>query len=117
LQQVERHPSIPETILKVAFQPTARGGKKHFVTGNIRFVSAARDLMDPNTRENLAAGFWMLAYQLEHDEAGEVDEWWAWLEYKYHIDDQNRGNIKEEQLLIKEQQMYTCPVCQGNNQL
>jgi hypothetical protein len=39
-------------------------------------------------------------------EQKEDDGWWAWLEYKYHIDDQNQGNIKEEQLLIKGQQMY-----------
>jgi hypothetical protein len=117
VQQTERHPSVPETILKVAFQPTARGGKLHFVAGNIRFVSAARDLIDPDAREDLAADPWMLAYQFESDEGEEDNGWQAWLEYKYHIDDQNRGNIKEEQLLIEGQQMYTCPVCQGDNWL
>jgi hypothetical protein len=94
---------------KVAFQPITHGGKKHFVTGNIRFASTARDLMDQHACEDLAAGPWMLAYQLE---GGEVDEWWAWFEYKYQIDDQNQGNIK---LLIEGQQMYTCPVCHRNN--
>jgi hypothetical protein len=39
---------------------------------------------------------------LEFDEGGENhDEWCTWLEYKYHIDHQQQGNIMEEQLLIE----------------
>jgi len=45
----------------------------------------------------------------------EDDEWQAWLEHKYHIDNESQGNIMEEQLLIQEQQMYICPLCQDDN--
>jgi hypothetical protein len=115
---MESHRSVPETILKVAFQPTARGGKTHFVAGNIRLVSAARDLMDPEERDHVATTGWMIAHKLEgHGGGDDDDEWQAWLEQKYHIDEQHRGNISEEQLLIEGQQMYTCPTCQGDNQL
>lgn len=115
---MESHQTIPKTILKVAFQPTARGGKTHFVTGNIRLVSAARDLLDAQVREAITADNWMVAFHLEHHEGDEeYDEWQAWLEWKYNIDERQRGNIQEEQLLIEEQQMYTCPECQGTRQL
>jgi hypothetical protein len=118
---MESHWSVPETILKVAFQPTARGGKTHFVAGNIRLVSAARDLMDPEKRDEVATTGWMIAHQLEghgeEEEGEDEDEWQAWLEQKYHIDERHRGNIKEEQLLIEGQEMYTCPTCQGDNLL
>ena len=115
-KQMEKHPSVPETILKVAFQPTACGGSTHFVTGNIRLVSEARDLLDERGRERAFAHPWMIAFVLEHDGTEEEDdEWQAWLEHKYHIDNESRGNIMEEQLLIQEQQMYICPLCQDDN--
>jgi hypothetical protein len=116
---MERYQSVPKNIVKVAFQPTARGGKTHFVTGNIRLVSAARDLLDAHVRQEIATDSWMVAFQLEHDHGGEdeYDEWLAWLEYKYHIDEEQRGNIQEEQLLIEGQEMYNCSKCQDTNQL
>jgi hypothetical protein len=115
---MESYQTIPKTILKVAFQPTARGGKTHFVTGNIRLVSAARDLLDAQVQEVIGADNWMVAFQLEHhEEDAEYDEWQAWLEWKYNIDGQQRGNIQEEQLLIEEQRMYNCPECQGTSWL
>ena len=111
LEQTENRQSVPYTILQVAFQPTARGGKTHFVAGNIRLVSAARDLLDSSAREVIAESAWMTAYLLEF---GEDDEkWQAWLEHQYHIDDEERGNIAEEQLLIEKQQMYSCSICQN----
>jgi hypothetical protein len=113
---MESYPTVPKSILKVAFQPTARGGKTHFVTSNIRLVSAARDLLDAQVREEIGADNWMVAFQLEnHEGFDECDAWQAWLEYKYNIDGQQRGNIQEEQLLIEGQQMYTCSKCRGTS--
>jgi hypothetical protein len=116
---MESYLSVPETILKVAFQPTARGGETHFVAGNIRLVSAARDLLDTDACEDIATGAWMVAHRLELGGENEDDNdvWRAWLEDKYHIDDNQRGNIQEEQLLVEGQQMYACPVCLSETQL
>ena len=115
---MESHPTVPQTILKVAFQPTARGGKTHFVTGNIRLVPAARDLLNPHVRQEIGTDGWMIASQLDHDEGdAEYDEWQAWLEYKYNLDGQQRGNIQEEQMLIEGQQMYACPKCESTSKL
>jgi len=114
-KQMEKHPSVPETIFKVAFQPTAHGGSTHFVTGNIRLVSEARDLLDERGQERAFTHPWMIAFVLEHNGTEEEDEWQAWLEHKYHIDNESRENIMKEQLLIQEQQMYICPSCQDDN--
>lgn len=117
-KQIEKYSSVPQTISKVAFQPTARGGSTHFVTGNIRLVSEARDLMDAQEHERVFAHPWMIAFVLECDGTeDDGDEWQAWLEHKYHICSQHRGNIMEEQLLIERQQMYVCPVFQDDNRL
>jgi len=117
-KQMENHSTVPTTIMKVAFQPTARGGKTHFVTSNIRLVSAARDLLNAQVREEISANGWMIASQMDHDEGdAEYDEWQAWLEYKYNLDGEQRGNIQEEQMLIEGQQMYTCSQCQSTSQM
>jgi hypothetical protein len=126
-QWTEKHPSVPTTILKVAFQPTARGGQLHFVAGNIRLVSTARDLIGEEARERVANDSWMVAHKLELDgEEGEeeednkrkyYDEWQAWMEHKHDIDDRCRGDMMEEQLLIEEQKMYLCPTCQSDHRV
>jgi hypothetical protein len=109
---------LQKPILKVAIQPTAGGGDTHFVTGNIRLVAAARDLLSNTACQLVIEDAWMIAHMVEFDKRGEnQDEWHAWLEYKYNINDQWQGNIMEEQLLIEEQQMYSCPVCQKDNKL
>lgn len=113
MKREDQYRAVPESILKMAFQPTARGGKKHFIAGNIRLVSEARELLDHTLREKAAAKPWMVAFILESN--GEGDEWEAWLEEKYHIDPNGRGDIHEEQLLIEDQEMFVCPICHGAN--
>jgi hypothetical protein len=91
----------------------------HFVTSNIKLVSAARDLLNAQVQEEISSNGWMIASQLDRDEEGdaEYDEWQAWPEYKYNLNEQQRGNIQEEQMLTEGQQMYTCSQCQGTSQL
>jgi len=110
--QQDEYQAVPVTVLKVAFQPTARGGAKHHVAGNIRLVFGAKELLDANVQETIPTCGWMIAHRLE-DEAG--DEWQAWLEHKYHIDGNNRGHVAEEQLLIEGQEIYVCPMCLGDS--
>ena len=120
----EQYHSVPKIIVQVAFQPTARGGETHFVAGNIRLVSSARLLLDPEARDRVASEGWMIAYKLEQDmkmEGGDDidgdDEWQAYLEFMHNIDDKQRRNPMEEQLSLDGQEMYTCPICLGDHQL
>jgi len=75
----------------------------------------ASDFLNSTKHQLVIEDSWMITHILEFDEGGQNhDEWQTWLEYKYHIDDQQQGNIMEEQLLMEGQQMYSCPVCEGD---
>jgi hypothetical protein len=111
LQQELRYASVPETILQVAFQPTARGGPQHFIAGNIRLISAAKKLLDPVELEKAKNSSWMSAHELQVGSLNDCCVWQEWLEEKYHIDGDAREDLNSEQLLVKDQRFYICPGC------
>jgi len=113
MKEDDDYRTIPEGILKVALQPTARGGPNHFIAGNIRIVSAARQLLEAEERQNVEDNRWMIAHRMEVDD----DMWTAWFEESFHLDEGARGDLNEEQLLIEDQDMYHCPLCGSNSLL
>lgn len=102
-------PQIPKSIIEVAYQPTARGGNLHFVAGNIRLVNMARDLLDEEARNLILAtpDPWMAANMATHQE-DKVALWWEYLIYENNIEE---GKKDTEQLVVKDQVLYSCPSC------
>jgi len=101
---------IPDTILTVAFQPTARGGPCHFVTGNIRVIKQARSLLSKDTRQVISQSPWMAAHLIEQTHSHVQDnDWIAYLESELSI----KEDITEEQLVVDGQSCYPCPVCKS----
>jgi hypothetical protein len=104
---------IPQWVLKVAFQPTARGGPFHFCTGNIRLVHTARGLLAAETREAIACSPWMAAHMAEAGRDFVIDEdWKAWLIFEHGMEDTKDSALsREEELVVKGQFLYPCPSC------
>jgi len=100
---------IPKTILRAAFQPTARGGPNHFATGNIRIVHKARSLLINEKRVEVEKSNWMAAHLAEHNRSDVNDaDWCGWLEYKFGI-----AEASEEQLVVEGQWYHSCPNCRS----
>lgn len=102
-----------EIIVKVAFQPTARGGPRHFASGNGRIVRHAREILnvlDPDSHPPY------VAHLLE---AGGVptfnreEAWTEFMEETIGLKIAHRGDTNYEQLILQDQQMYSCPRCQN----
>ncbi|KAF8803047.1 hypothetical protein BYT27DRAFT_7110517, partial [Phlegmacium glaucopus] len=92
---------VPQILLDAAFQPTARGGMRHFIAGNIRIVTKARELVEnEDEREGFAEGM-----------AWSNDEWASSLESYFGILEENRENFQEEQLVVSGQDIYHCAGC------
>ena len=101
---------VPKSILRVAFQPTARGGPKHFVTGNIRIVNMARSLLNHDYRKEIQSSYWMAAHLAEEERADVTDhDWNVWLGAQFGI--QDTENRAREKLVMEDQQLYSCPSC------
>jgi hypothetical protein len=100
---------IPRSILEVSYQPTARGGSLHFISGNIRLVNAARQLLDKQKREDIIArpDPWFAANIETHME-NESSLWWEYLIYENNINEEEKD---AEKLFITDQRLYTCPIC------
>jgi hypothetical protein len=92
---------MPEILLRVAHQPVARGGLRHFTAGNIRIVTKARELVE-NEGERLDFSKGM---------SWNDDEWMASLESHFGILEVDRGNIEREQLVVGGQCIYQCNGC------
>ena len=112
----QEHQNSTATVVEVAFQPTARGGLTHFASGNGRIVLQARQILDDANPK--CAGMYAA-----HKAESELDEnfsegagWKAktWLEIMLEnmgLKEDYEGNYNREQLIIRDQQMFTCPVC------
>ena len=107
--QFSEHSDVPPSILRIAFQPTARGGKLHYIAGNIRFVNKARLLLDHTVRENILSNpdSWMAANIVDNEE-DESTLWWEYMVHEYNID---VGNLVTEQLVVTDQVLHACPKC------
>jgi hypothetical protein len=105
----QEHPNVPQTILQIAFQPTARGGNLHYIAGNIRFVNKARLLLDHRVREDILSNPvpWMAANIVDFED-DENSLWWEYMVYEYNID---IGNKDTEQLVVTDQVLFKCPNC------
>ena len=100
---------IPSSILEVSYQPTARGGSLHYVSGNIRLVNAARQLLDKQKREDIIANPdpW-LAVHIDTHSGKEAALWWEYLMYENNINEEEKD---AEKLVITDQILYSCPSC------
>jgi hypothetical protein len=105
----KEHSSAPKSIIPIAFQPTARGGKLHYTAGNIRFIHQARLILDHKVREEILSNPkpWMVGNMVDH-EGDESSLWWEYMVYKYHIDIEDKDT---EQLVVTDQVFYKCPKC------
>ena len=106
---LQEHSNVPQSILQIAFQPTARGGDLHYIAGNIRFVHKARLLLDSTVREELLSNPdpWMAANMVDHED-DESSLWQEYLVYEYNINPENKDT---EQLVVTDQILYKCPTC------
>jgi len=102
-------PDTPKSILEVAHQPTARGGSLHYISGNIRLVNMGRQLLSKEKRHDILAtpDPWMEVNIATHQE-NEDTLWWEYLKYENNIDEMKKDT---EQLVVKDQVLYTCPSC------
>lgn len=109
----DNNQDIPQWVLRVAFQPTARGGPLHFCTGNIRVVHTARGLLTEESREVIASSAWMAAHLAEAGRDIMIDEdWRVWLAFEHGMEDtENSALSREEELVVKGQFLYPCPSC------
>lgn len=110
---------IPEVILEVALQPTARGGPLHFATGNVRIVKFAHDLLKPEVRDAIITNHnWFVAHSQEFSD-GENDniitneDWRSFMEDEHGMKEKERGDNRFEQLVIYGQAIFICPSCKG----
>lgn len=105
---ISKFSDIPRSILEVSYQPTARGGDLHYISGNIRLVNAARQLLDKQKREDIIArpDPW-LAANIETHLENEATLWWEYLIYENNIDEEKDA----EKLVTTDQVLYTCPNC------
>jgi hypothetical protein len=93
----------------VAYQPTARGGNLHYIAGNIRLVNMARLLLDKAKRDEILAtpDPWM-SENMAAQREDESSMWWEYMMYENNIDGEKQDT---EQLVVKDQILYTCPEC------
>jgi hypothetical protein len=82
----------------------------HYISGNIRLVNLARQLMEQEKREDILAkpDVWMALNVAEHQEKDEATLWWRYLIYENNIIEEKKGT---EQLVVRDQIVYTCPLC------
>lgn len=99
----------PKSIIQIAFQPTARGGKLHYTAGNIRFVNKARQLLEPMVRQKILSNPepWMVGNIVDHED-DESSLWWEYMVYEYAINVEDKDT---EQLVVTDQVLYKCPKC------
>ena len=107
------HKNHTNIVIKVAFQPTVRGGAVHFVSGNGHIVHLARGLLnDMNPESNPM----FVAHSLEAEGGSgfsKEDAWAEIMEEKIGLRKDSRGRADREQLIILDQQMFTCPTCEN----
>lgn len=113
---LQAHQNNTATVVEVAFQPTARGGSTHFASGNGRIVLQARQILDG---ANPKCASMYAAHQVESEldvNFSEGAAWKAktWLEIMREnmgLKEDCKGKDDREQLILRDQQMFTCSVC------
>ena len=108
-EYINEFPNIPRSILEVAHQPTGRGGCLHYISGNIRLVNFGRQLLSKEKRDDILAtpDPWM-EVNIETHQENEDTLWWEYQKYENNIDETKKDT---EQLVVKDQVLYTCPRC------
>jgi hypothetical protein len=107
--KMAEHPMTPQCILDVAYQPTARGGQKHFITGNIRFVLMARNLLQGTQRDealNAMDAGTVMTIGVEWEDVETI--WRSFMEVEHGIWPEKNHT---EQLVVEDQLLYACPRC------
>ena len=110
---VEKHQNHADIVIQVAFQPTARGGSRHFASGNGRIVCHARRLLDDKNPDSHAM---YIAHKVEAEGSPEFSLENAWteiMEEQMGLRKDDRGKDDQEQLIIHNEQMFTCPLCEN----
>lgn len=105
---------IPQAILGVAFQPTARGGLTHFVAGNTRIVKFARSLLEFSARDKVVASHnWFIAHSQEitHEDLITDEDWRRFMEDEHGLKEGEGEQVSCEQLIAYGQTIFTCPFC------
>jgi hypothetical protein len=104
----EEFRGVPDAILAVAFQPTARGGSVHFTTGNIRIVNKARSLVSIQERQEAEVSDWMVS-RLNSESRSDVlgHDWIDWLKFTFGMDKEGAY----EPLVVGDQEYHSCPSC------
>jgi hypothetical protein len=117
LTRISKDPEFcntPLEILTAAFQPTARGGPRHFVTGNIRILNTARSLLSEDIREEITNSDWLAAHLAENSRTQMVgNDWLVWIGYQHGIGKTlpSMNSCEEEVLIVGSQILYHCPIC------
>lgn len=116
IQGSTEHQDTPKVIFQVAYQPTARGGLRHFTAGNLRIVKFARDLLDAKRRNEVVGhGDWFAAHMQEIGDDDEEhiteEDWRRFMEDEHGIKEKDQGKDGREQLLVLGQSITSCPLC------
>jgi hypothetical protein len=107
---------VPEVILQVAYQPTARGGFTHYTAGNVRITKFARELLVAQRRDEiLHHDPWFIAHAQEvgDEESITENDWRRFMEDKHGMEEKNQGVEGHEQLLVLDQIIESCPLCKA----
>lgn len=113
---LQQHQNNTAVVIEVAFQPTARGGFRHFVSGNGRIVLQAREILN-NANPQCASMYAAHKVESEKDPDFSEDTPWkekVWMDIMLEnigLKDDYSNRDDREQLIIRNQQMFTCPVC------
>lgn len=112
------HQDTPKVIFEVAYQPTARGGLRHFAAGNLRIVKLAQDLLESKRRDEVVGhSDWFAAHMQEvgDDNEGNITEedWRKFMEDEHGIKEKDQGKDGREQLLVLGQNITSCPLCKA----
>lgn len=105
-------------VIEVAFQPTARGGSTHFPSGNGRIVLLARQILD-DSNPKCTGMYAARKAERELDPNFDGDVTWkerTWIQIMLEsigLKENQKDKNKYEQLIIRDQQMFTCPLCKN----
>jgi hypothetical protein len=107
MEDIDEYANVPQSILEASFQPTARGGHRHYISGNIRIVNYARFLLREEKRREilLFPDPWMeLNMKTWREDVSML--WKKHMEYEFNFDDK-----AEEPMILKGQLLFACPNC------
>jgi len=101
--------NVPNSILKVAFQPTACGGLLHFAADNIHLVDLACSLLSEAARnEAFQDPIFALEWDLTEGSRDVSDQWRDYMNDHWGLE---ATTSDSEKLYIEGQHIYICPAC------